>query len=52
MHAVCSTLLILLNLITLITFGEEYENGASHYGILSSHLLLPVSWTQIFSKLS
>jgi hypothetical protein len=40
-HKILYTLLILLDLIILIVFGEEYNYGAPHYSIFSIFLLFP-----------
>jgi hypothetical protein len=43
MYAACPTHLILLDLITLVTFGTNYE--APHYALFPSVLTLPLSVT-------
>jgi hypothetical protein len=43
MHATCPSHLVLLDLITLIIFGEDYNYGAPHYAVFLRPLSLPPS---------
>ena len=48
MHATWSTHLIVLDMIYLLIYDNEYKSWTSHYAVLFCFLLLPVSETQMF----
>jgi len=48
MRATYPTHLILLDLMTLIIFGEQHRLSGSQYGVSSSLVCLFLSWSQIF----